>query len=431
MAYIKNLDEGGTGDGGYTPPNPPPYQPPTAAPPTDPYPPLPASGPISTQPVPIPPSTPANPYGALPTPAAYSPWTDPKYRIPASPGSPNYQTVPGWMNPNAAPLPTHPYYNDFVAANPGYTPKPTTSAADFIKQYQAGHPVSEGVQPLYAAMKAAGYNVAPYMYGATQSNNEITLDGQKYKVLGGEGTPWAYWYSAGQNDSGLGGSANPFDDPATKPYIDQLLKRIQELQLPQQNPQMDSLQAYLKKYFEQLQGPTYTPQQQDTIHTQALDPLQRQRQAELQQVALTMAKRGITPGSGPYLQAERDINQKFDSLGAQTQGGLALNEINLGRENQQQAVNVGSAAAQLSNGQFLQQENRANQALNFGSQIPQLAQQRMAQAIQLLNSQNQSQGMAGLLQALEGFQKNGMTQNATDSSYWSNLIALLAKQFGL
>lgn len=84
--------------------------------------------------------------------------------------------------------------------------KPTTSAADFIKQYQSTHPVSEGVQPLYAAMKAAGYNVSPYMYGNTQSNNEITLDGQKYKILGGEGTPGAYWYGAGQNDGGGGAS---------------------------------------------------------------------------------------------------------------------------------------------------------------------------------------------------------------------------------
>lgn len=377
--------------------------------------------------------TTTNPY----TPATpYSPWTAPQNQIPATPGSPNYQTVAGWMNPNSAPLTTHPFYQQWLAANPGYVPttKPTQSAADWINAYQSSHPVSEGISPITAAMKAAGYNVSPFMYGQTASGNEVSLDGQKYKLLGGENSPGAYWYSAGQNDGGGGGmsGSNPFDDPATKPYIDQLLQRMQQLQTPQANPQMDSLQAYLKKYFEQLQGPTYTPQQQDTIHTQAIDPLERQRQAQLKQVALKMASRGITPGSGPYLEAERAINQQFDSLGAQTQGGLALNEINQGRQDASKAVDVGSAAAQLTNGTFLQQDARNNQALNYGRQIPDIAQQRLEQSIRLLTAQNQSsQGSAGLLSALQGFQQNGMTQNSQDSAYWSNLIALMAKQFGL
>lgn len=78
------------------------------------------------------------------------------------------------------------------------------SAQQFIAQYQASHPVSEGMQPLAAAMKQAGYNVAPYMYGNTPSNNEVSLDGEKYKLLGGEGTPGAYWYQAGMDDGGGG-----------------------------------------------------------------------------------------------------------------------------------------------------------------------------------------------------------------------------------
>lgn len=55
-------------------------------------------------------------------PPAPDPWTDPNNQIPADPNGPNYHTVPGWMNPNTAPLPTHPYYADWLAANPGYVP---------------------------------------------------------------------------------------------------------------------------------------------------------------------------------------------------------------------------------------------------------------------------------------------------------------------
>jgi hypothetical protein len=83
-------------------------------------------------------------------------------------------------------------------------PTPTLSPQAFIQQYQQSHPVSEGVGPITAAMIAAGYHVSPFMYGSTASHNEISLDGQKYKVLSGEDTPGASWYTAGTYDGGGG-----------------------------------------------------------------------------------------------------------------------------------------------------------------------------------------------------------------------------------
>lgn len=74
--------------------------------------------------------------------------------------------------------------------------------AAFIANYQKTHNPSEGPTGVLNAMKAAGFNVAPYMYGNTPSNNEIALNGEKYKVIGAEGTPNAYWYQAGMNDGG-------------------------------------------------------------------------------------------------------------------------------------------------------------------------------------------------------------------------------------
>lgn len=109
------------------------------------------------------------------------------------------------MGPRQIPaLKIPPYVSSGSSGPTGATTTGKPGAAQFIAQYQADprHLPSEGVQPLYQALKAAGYNVSPYMYGSTPSNNEITLDGQKYKLLGGEGTPAAYWYRAGMNDSG-------------------------------------------------------------------------------------------------------------------------------------------------------------------------------------------------------------------------------------
>lgn len=101
-----------------------------------------------------------------------------------------------------------PAYRSTSTGAPGSTGSATTGgkpgAEQFIAQYQADprHSPSEGVQPLYQALKANGFNVSPYMYGSTPSNNEITLNGQKWKLLGGENSPAAYWYKPGTYDGG-------------------------------------------------------------------------------------------------------------------------------------------------------------------------------------------------------------------------------------
>jgi len=76
----------------------------------------------------------------------------------------------------------------------------------FIQNWQATHSPSEGIEGLAAALKAAGLGGERFMYGNTPSNNELVVNGQKFKVLGGEGTPAAYWYKPGTNDAPGGGA---------------------------------------------------------------------------------------------------------------------------------------------------------------------------------------------------------------------------------
>lgn len=104
---------------------------------------------------------------------------------------------------------------DFFADNPPPTTtggpssgQPSVSAQDFVKQWQQTHAAHEGIGALADAMKAAGYgNVSRFMYGATPSNNELSIDGQKYKVISGEDSSNPSWYVAGTDDGGGGGSA--------------------------------------------------------------------------------------------------------------------------------------------------------------------------------------------------------------------------------
>jgi len=263
----------------------------------------------------------------------------------------------------------------------------------------------------------------------------------------GAGSAWGYWLDrinrgdgaqlglprfqdgGGTPAGGTYNASNPFSDPATKGYIDLLNSRIQQLLTPQHNPDMDPLLSYMRQYFQQLQQPTYTDAQRATIATQQLDPMERQRQARKQQVIQQMASRGMGPSDGPTIAALAQIDRDYDTQRAQAQGGIATNEINLGRQNQAQAVDVGSAIASLQNGMFNQQDQRANQAVNLGAQIPNMAQSRLQQSIQLLNGSNVNP--ASLFGSQQGFQQQGIAQNAQDSNQWSAIIAALAKAFGL
>lgn len=110
----------------------------------------------------------------------------------------------GFAVPSAGPLQT--------PANPATQPQQTAasglSAEDFIRQYQATHQAStNSPAEIIAALQHAGYNASPYMYGSTTSGNEINLNGQKYKVIGGENSGSPSWYAADTDDSGGGGAA--------------------------------------------------------------------------------------------------------------------------------------------------------------------------------------------------------------------------------
>jgi hypothetical protein len=70
----------------------------------------------------------------------------------------------------------------------------------FIADYQRNHPASEGIGPLASALSAKFPGITRYMYGQTPSGNEISIGGQKYKVIGAEGGPNPYWYQPGTRD---------------------------------------------------------------------------------------------------------------------------------------------------------------------------------------------------------------------------------------
>jgi hypothetical protein len=101
----------------------------------------------------------------------------------------------------------------YVSSLPGGSPQGVPSAGSggadpklraAIDAYAAKNPAN--IEGLTAALKQQGFNVDRFKYnGGVLSNNELNLPGVgKYKVIGAENTPGAYWYQPGTNDSASG-----------------------------------------------------------------------------------------------------------------------------------------------------------------------------------------------------------------------------------
>lgn len=208
----------------------------------------------------------------------------------------------------------------------------------------------------------------------------------------GEGTPqWIYqgWGVNGPQaaQGAQGGAGGVFSDPATQQW-EQLLRTLNErLQAPQ---------------------PTYTDAQRDLMQTQAIDPLERQRQARKQQTIERLGARGIQGGSGILEQALQDVDRQFDQLRTGQQSQFALNQIQ--REDQL----------------FNSNEQRALAGLNLFSQIPQYADKRLQMAQGVLTPSNPYQLLTLQNQIAQQQYGNQQYQQGQDQQFWQWLGQILA-----
>ena len=173
--------------------------------------------------------------------------------------------------------------------------------------------------------------------------------------------------------SGGGGGYNgttAFSDPATQQW-EQLIRQLTDRL---NNPMPDSAK--------ELQ------------QTQALDPMERQRQTMKQQTAQRLSQRGITPTSGTWEQAMSDIDRQFNELRTRTQAGFA-------------------------NSWAQNEDNRMLQAANLFKQIPQYQDSRLELARNTLIPTN----VGSLLQMQQNSNQYDQMQS---QAFWQNLAKTIA-----
>jgi hypothetical protein len=172
----------------------------------------------------------------------------------------------------------------------------------------------------------------------------------------------------GGASGGFGGGSNngtAFSDPATQQW-----------------------ETMLRQVADRLMNPT-PDATKELQQTQALDPLERQRQTMKQQTAQRLSQRGITPTSGTWDEAMREVDRQFNELRTRTQAGFA----NTFAQND---------------------ENRMMQATNLFKQIPQYQDTRLELARNTLIPTN-----VGSLLTLQ--QQGNQWDSQQQQAFWTNL----------
>lgn len=195
-----------------------------------------------------------------------------------------------------------------------------------------------------------------------------------------------------------------FDDPISS-WLEQFAQtRAQQRENPPGGSGQAMLEAALKDISKQFMGGGFTPGEQEVFQTQALDPIEKLRQARRQQVMQQLSQRGITPNSGVAIQMLQDVDRQFDGLRTQQQRSIAAQGAQESQARMLQAVQLLSGLAGTEN-------QRLNEAFGYRAVPMQLADRAFNQASQFY-------GMAGNpLAGLGGYsQLAGMQQGRNDAS---------------
>lgn len=211
---------------------------------------------------------------------------------------------------------------------------------------------------------------------------------------------------------GIPGMDSQFSDPTTKNLENWINSRLSELNQPVNDPSRAALAAlldeqtkqfqaqraaqeqanaalaarqaeamksadefvnYARQRAQKLQGPAYTGAESEVLRTQALDPIEADRQAAQQRALQNISARGMDPTSGIAQQLLNDVNASFDRSRAGAQNQLAYNTINEQRSREQEAQQLlgyipqAQSAAAQGDLEFVQSLNNALNQLEQGS----------------------------------------------------------------
>ncbi len=323
------------------------------------------------------------------------------------PGVIDWSHLPGGANP-FDPQPTTPTTAPTTPTPTGYTPseKPLTDA-DLEKVAGGKQSKAPGVTtpttPAYVNLSDPLHKAIWDAYAKKGKTPRDQADFQywvdKVNQTGGWDNPGnqAYWLNRFASDQGGvgdyqerpeaggqpgGGASAPagggiFSDPATAAWE-------------------KALNALVVK----LQGPAYTPEQQALIQTSVHEPIQQANDAAHQALIRNLAGRNLNPKDGIAQDQSNQIDRFYQQQKDLADRGFATNAINLGNQNQLQA-------------------------LGLLKEVPQYADSRLDLALRTMAPNN-----VNPLSALQTYLSQNNINDQQSQQYWAAIATALATLFG-
>jgi hypothetical protein len=223
--------------------------------------------------------------------------------------------------------------------------------------------------------------------------------------------------ATGGAGGGVRAPGGQFTDPYTS-YLEDMAKR--NIGRLQNSPELSQLMGFLNKQFAELsQSNGFTPAELGALRTQAIEPINQQRDAAQQRALERTAARGYLPSSGLAQSEAGDIDRAFAQMQTAAQRDLAIQNINQRQTQLNNALNLGQLALQIP-------QNQDAQALNIAQLLYQLPRNAMQDSLAVINASNPNAALASVL----GAQNQAFNQNAYNQQAQQQLWALLGQLFG-
>lgn len=196
---------------------------------------------------------------------------------------------------------------------------------------------------------------------------------QKFQDGGGGG--------ASAYASSPGGNPGSYTDPSSMLYLQQVLKRLQQVQQPQDNSILDLLKSLAMTQVQKLQQKPYSAADDQALITQYREPLNQARDTAKQQAALDLSRRGIGPTSGVYQDRMKQIDQAYVKGVAQGSNQMGVNAVQQQNTNALQALQILSGLQSATNTQTDRSNAMSDQAVNLAKMFPDFDATRLDQLL--------------------------------------------------
>lgn len=241
--------------------------------------------------------------------------------------------------------------------------------------------------------------------------------------------------SAAQTSPGIAGASRDnynipypgfqFTDPYTRQLEDTVRQQIAQLSQPQSNPALDKLLTYLGNRFQALTtSPGYSPEDLAVMRTQALDPIEADRQTAKQRALERTSARGMLPSSGLNELDLEGVDLGHDQLRAQAQRDLAINQITKRQTDLNQAAQIGQlAGVQIPGAQRSEDQQRREELIQLASLLYDLPARAEQQAMSVVNG---TSGPQDLFAQAQGAQQAAQRQQQLNEERYAQLAQVIA-----